>query len=112
MGKREPFDSLFSPGITMKLPIAALFALLLAACMPESTASISINRAEAPVRQFCPAFRSGGAITVQSSRTYGSEQITMFDNGSGVACRCTVSSATDTPRCAQVARSRVIRIEP
>jgi hypothetical protein len=96
----------------MKMPMAAAAALFLAACMPESTASISINRAEAPVRQSCPAFRSGGAITVQSSRTYGAEQITMFENGSGVACRCVVTSATDTPRCAQVARSRVIRFEP
>ncbi|MGL5116207.1 MAG: hypothetical protein ACRC7G_15955 [Beijerinckiaceae bacterium] len=96
----------------MKLPVTAAVALLLAACMPESTASIAINRAEAPVRQSCPAFRNGSAITVQSSRTYGAEQITNFENGSGVACRCVVTTATDLPRCAQVARSRVIRLEP
>jgi uncharacterized lipoprotein YajG len=95
----------------MKLLISAAAVLLLAACMPETTASIAINRAEAPVRQFCPAFRAG-TFAVQSSRTYGAEQITMFENGSGVACRCTVSNATDTPRCAQVARSRIIRLEP
>jgi hypothetical protein len=95
----------------MKLLTSAAAGLLLAACMPETTASIAINRAEAPVRQFCPAFRAG-TFAVQSSRTYGAEQITMFENGSGVACRCVVSNATDTPRCAQVARSRVIRIEP
>jgi hypothetical protein len=94
----------------MKTIAAAAFALLAAACV-SSTASIDISRAEAPVRQSCPAFRAG-PFTADAARTYGAEQITNFSNGSRFSCRCVVKVAGEAPSCAQVARFSAIRIEP
>jgi hypothetical protein len=90
---------------------AAALALLLAACVSDSTASIDLGRAESPVRQSCPAFRTG-PFTADAARTYGSEQITNFRNDSAFTCRCLVKSASAAPACSQVARRGSIRIEP
>jgi hypothetical protein len=90
---------------------ATALALLLSACVPETTASIDIARAEAPVRKFCPAFRSG-AFTADAARTYGSEQITNFQNGSRFTCRCVSKGSGAAPTCDQVAKFGPIKIEP
>jgi hypothetical protein len=95
----------------MNYAFAAALALLLAACTPETTASIDVLRAESPIRKSCPAFRAGG-FTADAARTYGAEQITNFSNGSRFTCRCVVKDAGQTPSCAQVARSGPIRNEP
>jgi hypothetical protein len=95
----------------MKYTFAAAVALLVSACVPETTASIDIARADSPVRSFCPAFRSG-AFAPDAARTYGSEQITNFQNGSRFTCRCVVKDAGSAPSCAQVARLGPVRIEP
>jgi membrane-bound lytic murein transglycosylase B len=80
---------------------AAALALLCASCNSITTASISESRAEAPIRQACPAFRSG-IFTSAAARTYGAEQITTFQNGSNFQCRCIVKSADQAPVCNQV----------
>jgi hypothetical protein len=95
----------------MKYAFAAAVALLVAACTPETTASIDIARADSVVRTSCPAFRQG-AFAPEASRTYGTEQITNFRNGSRFACRCVVKDAGSAPACAQVAAFGPIRIEP
>ena len=88
----------------MKLLLSAFaIALFGAACTPDTTASIAIARAEAPVRQFCPAFKTGD-FSKDSARSYGTEQITTFQNGSPFNCRCIVKSANQTPSCSQVRR--------
>jgi hypothetical protein len=89
---------------------AAVLALLCAACVPGTTASIAVSRAEAPVRQFCPAFRAG-AFSQDSARTYGAEQVTTFQNGSRFNCLCVVKSSADAPRCSQVRRFVLGNIE-
>jgi hypothetical protein len=95
----------------MKYAIPAALALLLAACVPQTTASIDIARAEAPVRQFCPAFRTG-TFQADAARSYGGEQITNFQNGSRFTCRCVSKEPGQVPRCDQVARFGAIRVEP
>lgn len=89
----------------------AALALLVSACSPETTASIDIARAESPIRKACPAFRTGD-FKPDAARTYGSEQITNFQNGSRFTCRCVVRNASSAPSCAQVAKLGPIRIEP
>ena len=88
--------------VKLLLPAFAV-ALLCSACVPETTASIAIARAEAPVRQFCPAFKTGD-FSKDSARSYGTEQITTFQNGSPFNCRCIVKSVDQTPSCSQVRR--------
>ncbi|MGL4242564.1 MAG: hypothetical protein ACRCTI_15750 [Beijerinckiaceae bacterium] len=95
----------------MKHVLAAALALLLAACVSDTTASIDAARAEAPVRQSCPAFRSG-AFTADAARTSGAEQITNFQNGSRFTCRCVAKSQSVAPSCQQVAKFGPIRLEP
>jgi hypothetical protein len=95
----------------MRYAFAAAVALLLAACVPQTTASIDIARAEAPVRQSCPAFRSG-PFTADAARTYGGEQITNFRNASRFACTCVAKVQGVAPSCRQVARQGPVRIEP
>jgi hypothetical protein len=94
----------------MKFILGAALALLVAGCV-ETTASIDTARAESPIRKSCPAFREG-SFAASAARTYGSEQITNFSNGSRFTCRCVVKGAGLTPTCAQVARLGPIRIEP
>jgi hypothetical protein len=95
----------------MRYPVAAALALLVSACVPETTASIDIARADSPVRLACPAFRNG-PFKADAARTYGSEQITNFQNGSRFSCRCVVKEIGRSPACAQVARYGPVRIEP
>jgi hypothetical protein len=95
----------------MKYAFAAALALLVSACVPETTASIDIVRAETPVRKFCPAFRSG-PFAADAARTYGDEQITNFTNASTFACRCVAKDAGGAPACQQVRRYNAVRIEP
>jgi hypothetical protein len=94
----------------MKLFAGAALALLVAGCV-DTTASIDITRAESPIRQFCPAFRTG-PFAADAARTYGTEQITNFSNNSRFTCRCVVKSAGQTPACQQVARFGAVRVEP
>ncbi|MGL4575708.1 MAG: hypothetical protein ACRCV9_13075 [Burkholderiaceae bacterium] len=82
--------------------IVSAAALLLGACN-QTTASISVDRADASVRRFCPAFRVG-VYTNDASRTYGTEQITTYRNESRFNCRCVVKTVNDKPACAQVKR--------
>jgi hypothetical protein len=84
-------------------------AALCTACN-TTTASISTSRAEAPIRQFCPAFRSG-EFAAEGARTYGTEQITTFRNASNFHCRCIVKSAGAAPVCQQVRRFSLGRID-
>jgi hypothetical protein len=79
---------------------ASALALMCVSCN-STTASISETRAEAPIRQACPAFRSG-SFTSAAARTYGAEQITTFQNSSNFQCRCIVKSADQPPVCNQV----------
>jgi hypothetical protein len=95
----------------MKYAYAAALALLVSACVPETTASIDIARAEAPVRKYCPAFR-GGPFAADAARTYGAEQITNFTNASAFSCRCVAKEAGAAPSCEQVRRYSAIRLEP
>jgi hypothetical protein len=94
----------------MKSIIFAGLALLCGACV-SSTSSIDISRAEEPIRQFCPAFKSG-SFSPDSSRTYGSEQVSTFQNGSPFNCRCLVKAQDQTPSCQQVRRLLVLPPEP
>jgi hypothetical protein len=81
-----------------------VIALAISGCVsPGTTASIPVARAEVSIRQACPAFRSG-EFARDSSRTYGVEQITTFQNGSPFNCRCVVKTEGATPRCQQVRR--------
>jgi hypothetical protein len=82
--------------------IVTALALACASCN-ASTQSIQADRAEVSVRKACPAFKTG-AFTSDSSRSYGSEQITTFKNASKLNCRCVVKSADQTPSCKQVRR--------
>ncbi len=95
----------------MKYAFAAALALLASACVSDTTASIDTARAEAPIRKFCPAFRTG-AFTADAARTYGTEQITNFRNGSRFSCRCVSKGPGLTPTCDQVASYGPVRIEP
>ncbi len=95
----------------MKYAYAAAIGLLVAACTPETTASIDIARADSVVRKACPAFREG-TFAPDASRTYGAEQITNFQNGSRFTCRCVVKDSSTAPSCAQVAKFGPVRIEP
>jgi hypothetical protein len=89
----------------VKKILCALFVAVLAGACNSSgnTASIAVERAEAPVRKACPSFRNG-EFSRDSSRTYGTEQITTFQNGSAFNCRCVVKVADATPKCQQVRR--------
>jgi hypothetical protein len=79
-------------------------AVLAAGCNSSgTTASIAVDRADGPVRKACPAFRKG-EFAPDSSRTYGVEQITTFQNGSAFNCRCVVKASDATPNCQQVRR--------
>ncbi|MFM9975646.1 MAG: hypothetical protein ACKVON_13860 [Beijerinckiaceae bacterium] len=91
----------------MKHTICALaLALLCAACNTISTtASIETTRAEIPVRNACPAFKTGN-FSSESARTYGIEQITNFKNDSQFNCRCIAKTLNATPTCSQVRRLR------
>jgi hypothetical protein len=94
----------------MKSVIFAGLALLCGACV-SSTSSIDINLVEAPIRQFCPAFKFG-AFSPDSARTYGAEQVSTYQNGSPFNCRCLVKGAGQTPSCQQVRRLLVLPPEP
>ncbi len=78
---------------------AFAFALLCASCN-STTSGISESRADPQVRKACPAFRMGG-FSSASARTYGTEQVTIFKNGSRFECRCIVKSAEGLPVCNQ-----------
>ncbi len=95
----------------MKHLVAAALALLVSACVSQTTASIDLARAETPVRQSCPAFRTG-AFAADAARTYGGEQITNFRNGSRFSCRCVAKTPGEAPSCQQVASHGPVRIEP
>jgi hypothetical protein len=82
--------------------IVTALALACAACN-TTTQSISSERAEAPVRASCPAFKAG-AFSPDASRSYGSETITTFKNESAFHCRCVVKTADQAPVCNQVRR--------
>jgi hypothetical protein len=85
---------------------AALFALLCAACTAAgTTTSIDLARAEIPVRNACPAFRTG-QFSSEAARTYGVEQITNFRNDSQFNCRCIAKALNATPSCSQIPRLR------
>jgi hypothetical protein len=86
-------------------------ALLLSACVPETTASIDLARAESPVRASCPAFRNG-LFAADAARTYGVEQITNFQNSSRFTCRCVAKGAGAAPSCVQVTKYGPVRFEP
>jgi hypothetical protein len=90
----------------MKLAMAAALVLLCAGCNATSTtASIGMDRAEIPVRQACPAFRTG-SFSTEAARTYGIEQITNFRNDSPFSCRCIAKTLSAAPVCSQVRRLR------
>ena len=93
-----------------RLLAAASLALLCASCNATHTASISETRAEAPVRRFCPAFRTGPFVA-EGARSYGAEQITTFRNDSSFHCRCIAKAADQAPTCNQVRRFSLGRIE-
>ncbi len=93
----------------MKFMSVAALLLACAACS-NSTGSIQTDRAEAPVRQFCPAFRTG-PFSLDASRSYGAEIITTFRNESRFNCRCVVKSAAQAPNCQQVRRFVLGNIE-
>jgi hypothetical protein len=95
----------------MKYAFAAALGLLVSACTPVTTSSIDVARVESPIRQSCPAFRQG-SFAPDAARTYGTEQITNFQNGSRFTCRCVVRDASSAPSCAQVTKFGPIRIEP
>lgn len=89
---------------------AAALALFCASCNQTHTASISESRAEAPIRQSCPAFRAG-TFVAEGARSYGAEQITTFRNESNFHCRCIAKAADQAPVCSQVRRFSLGRIE-
>jgi hypothetical protein len=82
------------------LLLAGALALFCTSCN-STTSSISEARAEAPIRQACPAFRTGN-FSSAAARTYGAEQITTFQNGSNFQCRCIAKTADQLPVCNQV----------
>jgi hypothetical protein len=86
--------------VVNKLFCAAALALLCVSCNATTTA-ISETRAEASIRKACPAFRSG-SFTTAAGRTYGTEQITTFQNASRFQCRCLAKSQNEVPVCTQV----------
>ncbi len=94
----------------VKNPFAAAAIILLCAACQTATTSISESRAEASIRKFCPAFRSG-PFAVDGARTYGTEQITTFKNASTFHCRCIARSAEQEPKCSQVRRFTLGNIE-
>ena len=85
----------------MKMVVSAILVALFCAACNATTASIPVERADASVRKFCPAFRKGPFVQ-DSARTYGSEQVTTFQNGSRFNCRCLVKDSSESPRCNQV----------
>jgi hypothetical protein len=87
----------------MRILIGFALAALLAACTQTTTSSIPVERVEAQVRQACPAFRQG-TYSVDSARSYGSEQATTFKNESNFNCRCIARDAASAPTCRQVRR--------
>jgi hypothetical protein len=87
----------------MRFFAAVTLAAVAAACTQTTTASIPIERVEAQVRQFCPAFRQG-EFSVDSARTYGGEQVTTYKNGSTANCRCIARDSTSSATCKQVRR--------
>lgn len=87
----------------MKYAFAAALALLVSACSSTTTTSIDVSRAEAVVRKACPAFRSG-SFAADAARTYGTEQITNFGNGSRFTCRCVAKDSGAAPSCSQFVR--------
>jgi hypothetical protein len=77
--------------------------LLVSGCTSSNTASIATSSVEPQVRQFCPAFKRGEFET-DSARSYGSERVTTFQNGSRFNCRCFIRTAGSSPTCSQVRR--------
>lgn len=94
----------------MKKPFVTAAIILLCVACQSATTSISESRAEASVRQSCPAFRSG-PFSVDGARSYGTEQITTFKNASTFNCRCIARSAEQEPKCSQVRRFTLGNIE-
>jgi starvation-inducible outer membrane lipoprotein len=86
-----------------------VIAMLVAACT-TTTSAIDTQRADAFVRQSCPAFKTG-VFKQDSARTYGTEQVTTFQNGSSFNCRCIAKAADQALSCQQVRRFVLGNIE-
>ncbi|MGL4636054.1 MAG: hypothetical protein ACRCWF_08745 [Beijerinckiaceae bacterium] len=94
----------------MKNVLGAMIVALLVSACTTTTSGIATSRADAQVRQFCPAFKTG-AFSQDSARTYGAEQVTTFQNGSKFNCRCIAKALDQAPSCQQVRRFVLGNIE-
>jgi hypothetical protein len=92
-----------------KIFLTVVLVVMCAACTTTTT-GIDLTLAETPVRQSCPAFKSG-SFAEDSARTYGKEQITTFRNESRFNCRCISREINSAPACQQVRRFVLGNIE-